>query len=75
MPLDELMWPSRPTPILGMPQPAATCSATWAFINLPDPKAFHPNAAGYRAYADAIKTKLQGGWLDKQKLLVSRPTT
>ena len=25
---------------------------------------------GYRAYADAIKTKLPGGWLDKQKLLV-----
>ena len=38
--------------------------------NRPDPEAFHPNADGYRAYADAIKTKLPGGWLDKQKLLV-----
>src|SRR4029453_2363989 len=28
MPLDELMWPSRPTPILGTPQSAASCSAT-----------------------------------------------
>src|SRR5512132_4349678 len=27
MPHDELMWPSRPTPILGMPQSAASCSA------------------------------------------------
>ena len=38
--------------------------------NRPDPEAFHPNADGYRAYADAIKTKLPGGWLEKQKLLV-----
>jgi lysophospholipase L1-like esterase len=38
--------------------------------NLPDPEAFHPNAAGYRAYAEAIKTKLPGGWLDKQQVLV-----
>jgi len=37
---------------------------------LPDPEAFHPNAAGYRAYAEAIKTKLPGGWLDKQQVLV-----
>jgi lysophospholipase L1-like esterase len=39
-------------------------------INLPDPDAFHPNAAGYHAYANAIKALLQGGWLDKQKQLV-----
>jgi hypothetical protein len=38
--------------------------------NLPDPEAFHPNAVGYRAYAEAIKTKLPGEWLDKQMLLV-----
>ena len=31
-----------------------------------DPEAFHPTAAGYRAYAEAIKTKLPNGWLDKQ---------
>jgi lysophospholipase L1-like esterase len=34
---------------------------------LPDPDAFHPNAAGYRAYADVISAALPGGWLDKQK--------
>ena len=31
----------------------------------PDPEAFHPNDEGYSAYADAIKTKLPGGWFDK----------
>jgi hypothetical protein len=42
------------------------------FINPPgpEPQALHPNAAGYRAYADAISAKLPGGWLDKQKQLV-----
>jgi lysophospholipase L1-like esterase len=38
------------------------------FINppaVPLPEAFHPNAKGYNAYADAIKTKLPGGWFDK----------
>jgi lysophospholipase L1-like esterase len=30
-----------------------------------DPEAFHPTAAGYSAYAEAIKTKLPGGWFDK----------
>ena len=29
----------------------------------PDPEAFHPTAAGYRAYADAISASLPGGWL------------
>src|SRR5215208_5976188 len=29
MPLDELMWPSCPTPILGTPQSAASCSAAF----------------------------------------------
>jgi lysophospholipase L1-like esterase len=38
------------------------------FINgQPDPEAFHPTPAGYRAYADAISVALPGGWLDKQK--------
>jgi lysophospholipase L1-like esterase len=33
------------------------------FINdLPDPNAFHPNADGYQAYADAIAAALPGGW-------------
>jgi lysophospholipase L1-like esterase len=36
------------------------------FINEPpNPDAFHPNDEGYIAYADAIKTKLPRGWLDK----------
>jgi lysophospholipase L1-like esterase len=30
-----------------------------------DPEAFHPTAAGYRAYADAISAALPRGWLDK----------
>jgi lysophospholipase L1-like esterase len=38
--------------------------------NLPDREAFHPTAEGYAAYAEAIKTKLPGGWLDKNKQLV-----
>jgi lysophospholipase L1-like esterase len=43
------------------------------FINPPDPDdpldpdAFHPTAAGYQAYADAISAALPGGWFDKQK--------
>jgi len=37
-----------------------------AFINPPGHEAaFHPNAAGYSAYADAIFDALPGGWLDK----------
>jgi len=49
-------------------------SCTGAFIhclfidgdpNKPDQEAFHPNAAGYRAYADAIFDVLPVGWLDK----------
>jgi lysophospholipase L1-like esterase len=47
------------------------CGCTDPFIHdLPDPEAFHPNAAGYRAYADAIKAELPAGWLDKQNQLV-----
>jgi lysophospholipase L1-like esterase len=30
-----------------------------------DPEAFHPTAAGYSAYADAISAALPRGWLDK----------
>jgi lysophospholipase L1-like esterase len=50
--------------------------STDAFINPPDPlkptdpNAFHPNADGYVAYADAIAARLPGGWLDKQKQLI-----
>jgi lysophospholipase L1-like esterase len=44
------------------------------FINRPGPtpsvEDFHPNVAGYVAYADAIATKLPNGWLDKNKQLV-----
>ena len=35
------------------------------FIYPAGPEAFHPTEAGYKAYADAIKTKLPNGWLDK----------
>jgi lysophospholipase L1-like esterase len=55
--------------------PAPPCTHPKAFIHslldcntLPpreDPEAFHPMPAGYKAYADAIKTKLPNGWLDK----------
>jgi lysophospholipase L1-like esterase len=41
------------------------------FINdLPDPNAFHPNAAGYQAYANAISAVLPDAWLDEQAQLV-----
>jgi lysophospholipase L1-like esterase len=40
------------------------------FINEPPSgEAFHPTADGYGAYADAIKTKLPVGWLNKQEPL------
>jgi lysophospholipase L1-like esterase len=43
------------------------------FINAPSvplsAEAFHPTAAGYQAYADAISAALPGGWLDKDKPL------
>jgi len=39
------------------------------FINAPSvppsAEAFHPTADGYAVYAEAIKTKLPGGWFDK----------
>ena len=38
--------------------------------NLPDSEAFHPNAAGYRAYAHAIKTEVWRALLDEDKQLV-----
>jgi lysophospholipase L1-like esterase len=40
------------------------------FINASGVDAFHPNAAGYRAYADAIFAAPPGAWVDKQKHLV-----
>jgi hypothetical protein len=47
-------------------------SAGLTFINAPGADAaFHPNAAGYIAHADAISAALPGGWLDKQKQLVA----
>jgi lysophospholipase L1-like esterase len=39
------------------------------FINPSGADAFHPNAAGYVAYADAISAQLPDAWLDKQKQL------
>jgi lysophospholipase L1-like esterase len=33
-----------------------------------DPEAFHPTAAGYLAYADAISASLPGGWLKQEPL-------
>jgi hypothetical protein len=36
-----------------------------AFINAAGSEAFHPTREGYSAYAEAIKTKLPAGWLDK----------
>ena len=52
------------------------CGCTDPFINPPPPpnappgEAFHPTPEGYSAYAKAIKTKLPGGWLNKQDRLV-----
>jgi lysophospholipase L1-like esterase len=40
------------------------------FITPAGPEAFHPTAAGYNAYAQAIAVALPGGWFDKQKQLV-----
>jgi lysophospholipase L1-like esterase len=41
------------------------------FINAPpSPEAFHPTAAGYVAYRDAISVVLPAEWLDKPKQLV-----
>ena len=43
------------------------CQCTDPFINAPPSgEAFHPTAEGYAAYAEAIKTKLPNGWLDKE---------
>ena len=36
----------------------------------PSAEAFHPTADGYAAYAEAIKTKLPAGWIDKEDRLV-----
>jgi len=41
-----------------------------SFINETGADAFHPNADGYVAYADAIAARLPGGWLDKQRQLI-----
>lgn len=40
------------------------------FINPSGKDAFHPNAAGYLAYAAAISAALPAKWLDKQEQLV-----
>jgi len=37
------------------------------FIYPTGPEAFHPTAAGYQAYADAIAAALPRGWLGKQR--------
>jgi lysophospholipase L1-like esterase len=45
--------------------------STVPFINdLPDPNAFHPNAAGYATYADLISAVLPDAWLDEQAQFV-----
>jgi lysophospholipase L1-like esterase len=53
------------------------CQCTDPFIhnlvdenNQPDPEAFHPTAAGYVAYRDAISVVLPPEWLDEQAQLV-----
>jgi lysophospholipase L1-like esterase len=55
-----------------------SCTGSSAFIHSllickPDPvadlEAFHPTAAGYAAYADAISAALPRGWLNKQEPL------
>jgi lysophospholipase L1-like esterase len=40
---------------------------TTPFINATGFDAFHPNALGYQAYADAISAAVPGGWLHEQK--------
>ncbi|HKX14265.1 MAG TPA: SGNH/GDSL hydrolase family protein [Propionibacteriaceae bacterium] len=50
--------------------PDAFIHSLFSINGQPDPEAFHPTPAGYRAYADAISVALPGGWLDKQKQLV-----
>jgi lysophospholipase L1-like esterase len=47
--------------------PSAFIHSLFSINGQPDPEAFHPTPAGYRAYADAISVALPGGWLDKQK--------
>ena len=51
-----------------------SCTGSSAFIHsllickpnpVADSEAFHPTAAGYAAYADAISAALPNGWLDK----------
>jgi hypothetical protein len=41
------------------------CTNCTLFIYPAGPEAFHPTDDGYKAYADAIKTKLPNGWLGK----------
>jgi lysophospholipase L1-like esterase len=54
------------TPITNPSDPSAFIHSLLFINGQPDPEAFHPTAAGYRAYADAISAALPGGWLDKQ---------
>ena len=37
------------------------------FINAEGPDAYHPNAAGYRAYTKAIFAAIRSAWLDDNK--------
>jgi lysophospholipase L1-like esterase len=37
------------------------------FINAEGEGAYHPNAAGYRAYAKAIFAAIRSAWLDDNK--------
>jgi lysophospholipase L1-like esterase len=41
--------------------------STHPFINATGPDAYHPNAAGYIAYAEAISAALPSAWLDEKQ--------
>ncbi len=51
------------TPITNPSDPSAFIHSLFSINGQPDPEAFHPTPAGYRAYADAIAAALPGGWL------------
>jgi lysophospholipase L1-like esterase len=64
---DEFAGHGIVTPITNLSDPSAFIHSLFSINGQPDPEAFHPTPAGYRAYADAISAALPGGWLDKQK--------
>jgi hypothetical protein len=53
--------------------PTDEIGAAWGVkkrLRPPGSRGFSPECRWVRAYAEATKTKLPGGWLDKQQLLV-----